>query len=119
MKSAIIIIVIVVALGGGYLLYRASRDSGSDSSTSSSAVETNSVDISNLAFSPPAIVVNASDTVTFTNNDGTDHTITADDGSFDQDIASGQTVSITMANAGTVSYHCKIHPGMKGTIEVK
>lgn len=47
-----------------------------------------SVSIQNFAFSPGTIQVTAGTTVTWTNNDQTTHTVTADDGSFDSgDVA--------------------------------
>ena len=78
------------------------------------------VAISGFAFSPKTITVTVGDTVTWTNSDPTAHTATADDGSFDTGtLGNGATGSATFATAGTFAYHCKIHPNMKATIEVK
>lgn len=113
MKTAIIIIVVVAVIITGYFLIKKNYSS----KLNSAAVETNSVNISNFAFDPTNISVKAGTVVTFTNTDGTNHTITANNGSFDKEIADGQSVEVTISTTGTVSYYCKIHPSMKGTIK--
>lgn len=78
-----------------------------------------SVSIQNFAFSPGTIQIAAGTTVTWTNNDQTAHTVTADDGSFDSGaIAPGGTFSMTFNNPATIAYHCKIHPNMTASIVV-
>jgi plastocyanin len=80
----------------------------------------NQVNIVNLAFDPATIAVKAGDTVTWVNGDSTAHTVVADDGSFDSgEIAPGASFPFTFAAAGTVPYHCGIHPQMKGTVVVQ
>ncbi len=72
------------------------------------------------SFSPNPGVLTAGQTVAWTNADSIVHNITADDGSWTTgNIAPGATSSaITMANAGTVTYHCSIHPSMVGSLTV-
>jgi plastocyanin len=78
-----------------------------------------SVTIDNFAFSPATLDVAAGTTVTWTNEQDVTHTVTADDGSFDSgNIASGATFSHTFDAAGTIAYHCAIHPTMKASITV-
>ena len=78
------------------------------------------VTIKDFAFGPASLEVAAGTTVTWTNQDSTGHTATADDGSFDSStIASGQTFSQAFPTAGTFAYHCSIHSNMKATIVVK
>ena len=80
----------------------------------------NSVSIVNMAFSPASLTATAGTTVTWTNNDGMTHTVTADDISFDSgNILMGNKFSKIFSTAGTFAYHCTIHPTMKGTIIVK
>lgn len=80
----------------------------------------NSVSIVNMSFSPASLTVTAGTTVTWTNNDGMTHTVTADDASFDSgNITMGSKYSRLYSTAGTYTYHCTIHPTMKGTIVVK
>lgn len=50
----------------------------------------------------------------------TDHTVTADDGSYDSTpLAVGKVFARTFPTAGTFAYHCEPHPFMKGTIVVQ
>jgi plastocyanin len=47
------------------------------------------------------------------------HTVSADDSSFDSTPRSrGKTFTHTFTSAGTVNYHCSIHPEMHGTVVV-
>jgi plastocyanin len=79
----------------------------------------NTVSIKNFAFSVGTLTVASGTTVTWTNNDGTTHTVTADDNSFDSgNIAPGGTFSHKFTSAGTVAYHCAIHTSMKASIVV-
>jgi hypothetical protein len=56
--------------------------------------------------------------VTFRNDDGEAHTFTADSGAFDSGVLSGgQSFTFTFGT-GTFTYHCNIHPSMRGTIAV-
>jgi beta-lactam-binding protein with PASTA domain len=91
----------------------------SESPTTSTTV-VDQVTIINLAFDPASITVNAGDTVTWVNEDTTAHTIVADDGSFDSgSVAPGESFQFAFAAAGTVPYHCGIHPSMTGTVVVQ
>ena len=75
--------------------------------------------IQNFAFSPVTLTVSVGTRVTWTNQDGSIHTATADDKSFDTgNIAAGATGSTTFSRAGTFTYHCTIHQYMTGTIAV-
>jgi plastocyanin len=79
----------------------------------------NAVSIKNMAFSPSTLSVASGTTVTWTNNDGIAHTVTADDGSFNSgNVAPGNSFTHTFSSPGTVSYHCSIHPMMTGAVVV-
>jgi plastocyanin len=89
-------------------------DNGGDAASASA-----SVNISNFAFDPNVLEVTAGTTVTWTNNDGANHTVSADDGSFDSgSIGSGGSFSVTFDTPGTYTYHCNIHGNMTGTVVV-
>jgi hypothetical protein len=46
--------------------------------------------------------------------------VTADDGTFDSgQLPGGNTFAVTAGAAGTVAYHCTIHAGMTGAIDVR
>lgn len=78
------------------------------------------VTIADFSFSPASITISAGDTVSWTNQGPSEHTVTADDGSFDSgNIADGAGFSRTYSSAGTFAYHCSIHDEMKGTVVVQ
>jgi plastocyanin len=84
------------------------------------APSTPTVHIRNDAFAPATLTVHAGDTVTFINDDDDAHTVTADDGSWDSDgLNQTERWKHTFAKAGTIAYHCTVHPFMHGTIIVK
>jgi plastocyanin len=84
-----------------------------------SPVATTRVNIQGFAFLPQVISVPAGSTVTWTNMDLDDHTVTANDGTFNSDaVGSGQTFSSKLAKPGTYDYHCLIHPYMHGRVVV-
>ncbi len=79
-----------------------------------------SVDIKNFAYVPASITIKVGETVTWTNSDSVTHTVTGDNGEFDSgNLDSGKTFSFTFQTAGTFTYHCTIHPNMKGTVIVQ
>lgn len=82
------------------------------------AVSPSGVSIANFAFAPDVLKVPVGTTVTWTNNDPTPHTITADDGSFDSgEMKPGGTFSRTFDRPGAFSYRCVFHPSMRGRVE--
>lgn len=118
----VIIAVVIIAVIVGVLLNK-SYSSPQTNNPSSSNPPSNSlnVDISNFQFSPSTITIKTGQTVTWTNKDSTQHTITSDSGS---ELASailspGQTYSHTFDSSGTYSYHCSFHPGMKAKVIVQ
>ena len=91
-----------------------------DSSMGSSAEETDAVKIVDFEFTPPEITVAAGTEVTFTNDDTSPHTATADDDSFDTgDLDQGASGEVTLDEPGTYAYFCNIHNYMTGSITVE
>ena len=88
--------------------------------TSAPAPTTFNVSIFGFAFSPSSVTVHVGDIVRWTNNDGTAHTVTSDNGtSFNSgNMANGAVFTFTASITGTFPYHCAIHPGMTGTVTV-
>ena len=77
----------------------------------------------NIAFVPQNISVQAGSTVTWTNNDAIQHTVTWDDRSVDSGLLSqNDTFSIKFDQPGTYGYFCIPHgspgAGMFGTVTV-
>jgi plastocyanin len=78
------------------------------------------VEINNFAFTPATLTVSAGTSVSWKFDDSTDHTVTADDNSFTSAaMGGGKTYMHTFDTKGTLTYHCSIHPFMKGSVEVK
>jgi plastocyanin len=76
--------------------------------------------ISDFKFTPGTLTIHAGDTITWTNDGPSDHTATANDGSFNTGtLKKGQSASHTFTKAGTFAFICAIHPFMKGTIVVQ
>ena len=71
-------------------------------------------------FAPASISVFVGDTVTWKNDGATQHSATADDGSFDTGIfGAGQSRSQTFNSPGTFSYFCTVHgQSQSGTVNV-
>jgi plastocyanin len=74
------------------------------------------------SYSPNPQMMRVGQVVNWHNLDSIDHTVTFDDGSFDSGTIPAGSAHVnaqTMTRAGTVNYHCTIHPGMKGSIVVQ
>lgn len=102
------------------VLYACSKSGGGYGNNGGGNNNGNSVSIKNFAFSVGSLSVSTGTKVTWTNNDATTHTVTADDGSFDSgNIAPGGAYSQTFSTAGTFAYHCSIHTNMKAKVVVQ
>jgi plastocyanin len=78
-----------------------------------------SVGIGDNFFDPPDAAVEPGSTITWTNNGAVPHTVTADDGSFDSGVLNpGDSYTVAFDGQGTVTYHCAIHPEMRGSVTV-
>lgn len=82
------------------------------------------ISIEDDVFVDGNITVSEGTTITWTNNGDDDHTVTADDGSFDSGTLNpGESFTHTFATAGTYPYYCEFHgdeggAGMSATIMV-
>lgn len=90
-------------------------------SSPNSASKIENIVINNFAFSPSSFTIKKGDTIIWTNMDSASHTVVSDSGNeiSSGSISKGKTYSHTFDNIGTFSYHCSIHPSMKGTIVVQ
>jgi plastocyanin len=76
--------------------------------------------IENFNFTPAVMTVAAGTTITWTNNDDVEHTVTASDNSFSSKaLETGDTFSHTFVQPGTYTYFCAIHPFMTGRVTVQ
>jgi plastocyanin len=83
--------------------------------------QTYKVDIAKMTYSPQSITIATGDTVEWTNQMGMTHTVTPDNDEFPGSgpiAPNGGTFSHTFDAAGTISYHCEIHPFMTGTLVI-
>ena len=77
------------------------------------------VTVANMAFGPSRVSVGVGETVTWTFQDATAHTVTSDDGFFDTPPTSGGARrTIRFRSAGSYPYHCSIHSMMVGRVSV-
>ena len=91
---------------------------GSDTAAAPSSRSDSTITISDFKFAPATLTVQHGVDIRITNSDSAPHTVTADDGqSFDSGtVAAGGSATIRVAQAGRFSYHCTIHPFMKGEL---
>jgi len=84
-----------------------------------SGVEGSAITINGFAFQPTELRAKVGDTITVTNADGTDHTLTAVDGSFTTGRFSTGAKSLTVTKAGRFEFKCEVHSFMPhGFIQV-
>ena len=83
------------------------------------SAQPNQVRIVDFNFDPLSLNGTVGTPITWTNAGPSNHTITANDGSFDSGtILVNAKFSFTPTKAGTFAYHCSIHPTMQGTIVI-
>src|SRR5256885_1185740 len=93
---------------------------GASGGTAASSVKVVADSQNQGAYQPDPVTVQAGQSITWTWEDqGNQHSVSADDGSFESCLqGAGSTFTTTFAKAGTYAYHCSIHPQMKGTVTV-
>jgi plastocyanin len=113
--AAIVLFVVTLAACGDD-----SKDDSSATTAKSSDAEATVV-AKGTAFTTDAVTVKAGEDVYLDNQDSFDHTLTADDGSFDTGhVAGGETKEFEAPDkAGTYAFHCSIHSSMTGTLTVQ
>ncbi len=100
--------------GGG----ATTQPTGTDPTDTEGGGDEQTLTISGFAF-PENLTVAAGSPISVVNEDDADHTVTAEDGTFDMDIAGGETAELVIDEPGTYKYVCNIHPQMEGTIVVE
>jgi plastocyanin len=126
MRRILLALCAVVALaaagcGGGDDNGGSTSSAPASTSSSSSGGGGVAIKMQNIAFDPKDVTVKVGQKVTWTNDDSTDHNVTADSGAdFKSDnFAKAGTFSFTPTQAGTIKYECTIHPGMVATLNVQ
>jgi plastocyanin len=128
-RRALFVLVALMAVSAVATACSSSSKSGGASSPASSATTASggapaaggsTVEIKDFMFMPMTLSVAVGTTVTWKFDDSTEHTVAADDNSFTSPaLGNGKTYTHAFTTAGTVKYHCSIHPFMTGTIIVK
>ena len=78
------------------------------------------VSIERFAFSPATVTVKAGSAVAWENRDPVEHTVTGENGAFESGLlAAGARFSRVFDAPGTFPYTCRLHPSMKGQVEVE
>ncbi len=76
------------------------------------------VTIKNFAFSPANLTIKKGDTVNWTNEDSSAHTVTGP--GFDSgNLSQGKSYSYTFNDAGSKDYVCSFHPSMRAAVVVQ
>lgn len=76
--------------------------------------------VQGMAYNPPEVHSRAGDPVLWLFKDGgVPHTVTADNGSFDSGSKVNDEYRLRFDQPGSYSYHCAIHPEMKGRVIVQ
>ena len=127
MRRILVALCAVLALALGLAACGGSSGGGSTSASTSAPSSSSggsgggvTIKMQNIQFSPKDTTVKVGDKVTWTNDDNTDHNVTAESGADfkSKDFGNGATFSFTADKAGTIKYVCTIHPGMTGTLTV-
>lgn len=104
--------------GGGTATATPGATQASTGITCNASGSGTAVAIASFAFNPASANVATNGFVTWNNSDSTTHTVTFDNGPDCGSVSGGGNTTAQFTTAGSYSYHCKIHPSMKGTIVV-
>lgn len=148
-NSIIFLVVLILLLGGGYFAYKKykasqtvtptpsvetttpseqpSSPSATPAASASATVNNPTVSITSTAFTPSSATVNVGGTVTWNNQDSTNHTVNSDLHPTHLIypplnlgvITPGNSKSLTFPTPGTFKYHDHLHPSLVGQIIVR
>ena len=110
---------VILALAMGLLMVAApyAQSAGKDKEKPEKKVQ---VTIKDRKFKPANVKVLKGGTVTWVNEDQHEHTVDEEDGAFKSGVIKpGKSYKFTFDKAGKYNYACKLHPRMKGTVEVE
>ena len=121
-RSKGLLVGLVAIVGALFLIGVAcSWGAGSDPATETPAVGVTDIRLEDIAFAPANIVIDAGTTVTWTNFDNEEHTVTSDEGEElkSELFGQGQTFRHTFDTPGEYLYHCEPHSNMHGLVTVR
>ena len=106
--GSLVLLALVVAACG-----QAAQPAPSGGGSGTPAAGQAAVAMQNTQFQPNVLTVKVGTTVTWTNKESLQHTVTSDTGLFDSGLLSqGGTFSYTFTKAGEYSYYCTPHRGL-------
>jgi len=98
----------------------AGREDNSDATPTVIDTGEITIEIRDFLFEPPNVSIPAGTEVTWVNHDAAPHDATHDDRDWEIDrLNRNDNDTLTFDTSGTYTYHCSIHPYMKGTITVR
>jgi plastocyanin len=110
---------LIAVAGAAVLLGGTAAEAAMDHAMDGATMQGAEVSMQYAAFAPVHVDVLAGDEVMWTNASARMHTVNADDGSFDSErVAIGGTYARGFDAAGTYLYHCRLHPTMRGEVDV-
>jgi plastocyanin len=113
------VVLLMSACGGSSGGAMAMPAGGGPAPASNVPAHTDLVQITNFAFAPPVITVAAGATVTWTNEDTTQHDVFAPPVGLQSPVLNqNDSYAHTLSSPGTYPYICSIHPFMHGTVVV-
>ena len=120
MRTIKIISVICFAVGTAVFTASCGSSTAQDNSTGNISTVENTITIQSMQFQPATITVVPGTEITWVNMDTTSHSVVSDNGtSFNSGSINPKGTYVYVANQnGSITYHCPIHPQMKGTIQV-
>ena len=90
-------------------------EGGSDDAEGATGTADATVEVTAFEFAD--VTAPAGGTVEFVNSSGGEHTVTADDGDFDETLPDGETATVEVpGEPGEYAFHCEIHPTMVATL---
>ena len=120
--AVVVITVLIVGALAVFLLINKREDVNPDEATA-----TTEVAIQDGKFEPETIKVKVGDTVTWTNEDSRSHIVASDPHPIHTDLSAlesdnlspGERYTFTFTEKGEFTYHCHLHPGVKGAVIVE
>jgi plastocyanin len=117
MIGAVLALAVFVGCGGGGTA--ATPTPGSAAVQCGAAGGGTAVNIQDFSFSPGSLAVAVDGAGTWSNKDGTSHTVSFDNGPDCGTVAAGGSLNVLFTVAGEYKYHCNIHRSMTATVLVQ
>jgi len=118
-RLALALLVLVGAGGAGCDRNQDTGGTVSGPSTTVSSIPEGTVLIQNTSFNPERVTAKVGREVVWSFQDnGLNHTVSADDGSFDSGRRGSGEFKRAFDKPGEIAYHCDVHARMKGTVVV-